>query len=454
MFSSNKGNCKITDIDTLQIALSSSLVENSKIDLEAYVAGILALEDPTSNAIIKAISKKSGLFELDLSNTPLTKADVDSMGKTLPWKVIFSDGERIAYNVNLELLYPEFCSYLAENEITIEDLLVQPLTQVLIDADDVDEVGTNVEALFLVKNYAPAGFNLANYVNLKVLAMFDGTMTSALLTIIQNLAKQQKKLEALNLNTTSLGNNAFQGCTSITKVTLPNVTSIPASAFQVCTALISIDCPLVTNIERNAFEYCSSLPSIDCPLATSIGNYAFGGGCSSLQSCNFGSLTSIGSNAFGGAKELVDFSGITDTTSLGDSCFSGCSKLCTLGNTLNEINLHTTSIGNNAFQGCTSIKKVNLPNITSISNYAFYGCTALTSIDCPLVTSIGVCAFEGTALPSIDCPLVTSIGTNVFRNCLALQSCNFGPLTSIGSGAFSGCTLLNPIPSIDIGSSN
>jgi hypothetical protein len=95
---SNKMECQISNINTLQIAISSSLVENNAIDLEAYIAGILALENTVSNTIIKAISKKSGLFELDLSNTDLTQADIVGLKKTLPWTVI-ADGERIEYGI-------------------------------------------------------------------------------------------------------------------------------------------------------------------------------------------------------------------------------------------------------------------------------------------------------------------------------------------------------------------
>jgi hypothetical protein len=88
------------DLHTLQIALSSSIAAKPSANLLNYVAKILALESPTDNAIINAISNNSGLFELDLSNTELTQANIDSMNKTLPWTVIFRDGARIAYSAS------------------------------------------------------------------------------------------------------------------------------------------------------------------------------------------------------------------------------------------------------------------------------------------------------------------------------------------------------------------
>ena len=53
---------------------------------------------------------------------------------------------------------------------------------------------------------------------------------------------------------TSIGRNAFRGCTGLTSVTIPNsVTSIGQQAFYGCTSLFSITLPNVHNIGKNAF---------------------------------------------------------------------------------------------------------------------------------------------------------------------------------------------------------
>uniref|UniRef100_UPI00402983D7 leucine-rich repeat domain-containing protein n=1 Tax=Candidatus Cryptobacteroides bacterium TaxID=3085639 RepID=UPI00402983D7 len=64
---------------------------------------------------------------------------------------------------------------------------------------------------------------------------------------------------------TEIGENAFDGCTSLQSIDIPNsVTEIKASAFSGCTSLQSIEIPnSVTEIRAYAFYGCTSLQSID-----------------------------------------------------------------------------------------------------------------------------------------------------------------------------------------------
>ena len=63
---------------------------------------------------------------------------------------------------------------------------------------------------------------------------------------------------------TSIGDSAFYGCTGLTSIVIPeSVTSIGSYAFYGCTGLTSIVIPeSVTRIERNAFSGCTGLTSI------------------------------------------------------------------------------------------------------------------------------------------------------------------------------------------------
>ncbi|MDR0632729.1 MAG: leucine-rich repeat protein [Holosporales bacterium] len=89
------------NLNTLQVALSPSLLAGkTTADLKDYVQGILNIA--TDNAIISAIDgKPEKLFELDLSNTDLVQADIEEMTKTLPWTVVFKNGEKVTYDTEI-----------------------------------------------------------------------------------------------------------------------------------------------------------------------------------------------------------------------------------------------------------------------------------------------------------------------------------------------------------------
>ena len=196
---------------------------------------------------------------------------------------------------------------------------------------------------------------------------------------------------------TSIGNKAFDECTSLTSITIPDsVTSIVLRAFSGCTSLTSITIPdSVTSIGDEVFINCTNLASITIPdSVTSIGDGAFWN-CTNLTSITFGTnskFTSIAVSAFYQCTSLTSITIPDSVTSIGESAFAGCSSLTSI-----TIPDSVTSIGNGAFSGCTSLTSITiLDGVTSIGRGAFFGCTNLTTITIPSsVTTIGDKAFSG-----------------------------------------------------------
>lgn len=93
-----------------------------------------------------------------------------------------------------------------------------------------------------------------------------------------------KGLMVFKSNVTSIGDEAFVGCDSLTSIVIPDsVTSIGVSAFYHCRSLISIVIPdSVTSIGEWAFSLCTSLSSVYVKPKTppTLGNYIFDGNVS------------------------------------------------------------------------------------------------------------------------------------------------------------------------------
>ena len=84
----------------------------------------------------------------------------------------------------------------------------------------------------------------------------------------------------LKIGTTSIGDDAFRGCSGLTNITIPNsVTSIGHFSFYQCSELTNITIPnSVTSIGSYAFEDCTGLTSVTIPESvTSIWYGAFRG---------------------------------------------------------------------------------------------------------------------------------------------------------------------------------
>ena len=247
--------------------------------------------------------------------------------------------------------------------------------------------------------------------------LFDQAKT----TLLVYPAGKPESEYAFPESVTTIGASAFWCCDNLTDITIPSsVTAIGASAFYGCGGLTDITIPnSVTVIDNSAFAACSSLTGITIPSSvTIIGNDAFFG-CSSLTSVKIpDSVISIGDSAFYGCESLTDITISNSVMNIGYGVFDGCSSLTSV--TIPE---SVTNIPASAFNGCSSLTDVAIPNsVISIDDSAFFGCSALTDITIPYgVMNIGDFVFSYTGLTSISLPeSVTSIGYRAFTGCAAL----------------------------------
>ena len=221
----------------------------------------------------------------------------------------------------------------------------------------------------------------------------------------------------VSYSVTSIGEDAFSECFSLTTVTIPEgVTSIAEYAFY-SSSLTGIIIPEgVTGIGSYAFEDCWNLTAITIPASvTSIGEGAF-------EDCLF---------TF---DKFVNNSTCSDDENWGATLYEkevdgvfideNAAVCCRPSVTTAIVPEGVTSIGEKAFQFCFSLETVILPeSVTSIGENAFRECWSLTTVNIPEgVTSIEWGAFGYCeALKTISIPEnVTSIGEYAFRCCTSL----------------------------------
>lgn len=212
--------------------------------------------------------------------------------------------------------------------------------------------------------------------------------------IVSNKYIGRKGVITFNKPITKIGGGAFQGCTTLTSMILPEGIDdeIYQVAFQGCTSLKYIILPeKVKGIGQYAFYGCTSLKNIFIPPyvednnRTTINPYAFGS-CPSLVSIE----VSKGNPNFDSRN---DCNAIIKTNT--NVMLTGCK------NTVIPFGVKKL---NYTFHGCTGLEIIEIPNsVNELIEFVFTGCTSLEKLTIPAsVTKIGDYCFN-------ECPNLKSI---------------------------------------------
>jgi hypothetical protein len=260
---------------------------------------------------------------------------------------------------------------------------------------------------------------------------------------------------------TSIGANAFAGCTTLQSAILPNtVGEILSGAFSGCTGLTNIAlADGITNIAADAFNGCAALTSITIGKGlAALGDRAFAN-CHNLTAVFFNgdAPAQVGeavfsehpdvvvyylagtqgwSNSLAGRPvrlwgSLLDFTyKITGTNEVRIEQYIGAGGAVVIPETFDGFTV--TSLRSNAFSYCVSVSAVTLPNsVLSIGKEAFSGCSNLESVVLGTnLTSIGPGAFVACAkLGSVNLPAsLSSLGDYAFSFCPAMTNLVVDPL--------------------------
>lgn len=186
--------------------------------------------------------------------------------------------------------------------------------------------------------------------------------------------------------------------------------------------------PEVTSIGKEAFSGCSTLTSVTIPLSvTNVGDRAFYG-CDELTSVVIRGPVKRLVGTFWDCSKLANVVLNRELVEIGNDTFDGCRSLSFI-----EIPTQVKILGDRAFEHCPLVEVTIPDSVETIGFYCFGQCHDLETVRLGnSVATIGASAFRETKLGEIVLPVsVSSLGTvgayphGSFYGCSCLTSVVF-----------------------------
>ena len=327
------------------------------------------------------------------------------------------------YCANLDDIDLTNCSLIGENAFSV--------CQSLINIKFPDSIYSIPQTAFeytLWEQSAPDGVLYAGDFAYKIIGDYSDKSLSfknGTNAINDDFLTYNDTVESINIpeSVANIGVSAFEGCSALKTVTIPDSCGVQAMAFYGCSSLTDI------NYNETAVWTAPSAFVETAWYNSQPDGIVYHGTAACAYKGDFA------------ATETVK----DGTTIIVDGLFYG-------DEVLTSINLPDSVeyIGNMAFEDCINLKKISLPkSLYTLCDETFLGCESLESVELSEVVNIGVSAFAHcTSLKSIVIPESVEFGIDdsAFLNCTSLQKVTVnGNIQQIGSAVFMNCENLKSI---------
>ena len=224
----------------------------------------------------------------------------------------------------------------------------------------------------------------------------------------------------------TIGDSAFQGCTALDTVDLPNVTNIGTHTY-LSSKLVYINLPKIETIGDAAFSGIVNAPTTRVFLPEIFNNDADKNRIFSATGVNtdWDKITFI----FSGKENYIpsenSYTGSFLSSTL-EKAFLNVSNQTSASQFKDNVKLKSVSLPyvknlfGNTFQNCPLIESIHFPEVVAIGNSVFTNSALLKIVDLPSVKKIENQSFSGSPIILLDIPIAENIGAGSFSTIVNL----------------------------------